>query len=150
MSGRFAEALVKIGPPTVPALIAALEDEDKQVRRWAASALGRIGLDVRRGERGGAFPAAKEAVLVLIAALKDEDEQVRTDAVRALVKIGPVAVPALIAALKDDFVLVRTNAAWGLGHIGPAAKQAIPALEAAARDGLRAAESALKKIRDDG
>ncbi len=71
----------------------------------------------------------------------------------ALGKIGPAAkeaVPALIAALKDEDKDVRVYAASALGHIGPAAKEAVPALEAAARDGVRGAESALKKIRDDG
>ena len=59
-------------------------------------------------------------------------------------------VPALIALLKDEDSLVRRHAAAALGWIGPAAKEAIPALEAAARDGVRAAESALKKIRGEG
>ncbi len=37
--------------------------------------------------------------------------------------------------------------ARSLGKIGPAAKEAVPALEAAARDGVEGAESALKEIR---
>ncbi len=74
----------------------------------------------------------------------------RTNDAFALGRIGPAAVPALIAALKDKDRQVRWYAASALGRIGPAAKEAVPALEAAARDGLRAAESALRKIRDDG
>ncbi len=66
-------------------------------------------------------------------------------------QIGPAApkeaVPALIAALKDEDRSVRWIAASALGKIGPVAKEAVPALEAAARDGVRRAESALKKIR---
>ncbi len=92
----------------------------------------------------------KIGLSALIAALKDEDKEVRGRAANALGQIGPAAkeaVPALIAALKDEDRLVRLHAAWALGQIGPAA---IPALEAAARDGVSAAESALKKIRDDG
>ena len=71
----------------------------------------------------------------------------------ALGRIGPAAkgaVPALSTALKDKDEQVQEWAAYALGEIGPAAKQAIPALEAAARAGVDGAESALKKIRDDG
>ena len=60
------------------------------------------------------------------------------------------AVPALIAALKDEDGLLRGYAASALGKIGPAAKEAVPALKAAARHGVSEAESALRKIRDDG
>ncbi len=130
---------VSAGQEDVPALIHKLKDEDRWVRLHAAFALGGIG------------PAAKEAVPALIAALKDKDRLVRQKAVLALVYIGPAAkevVPALIAALKDEEV--RGYAAYALGEIGPAAKEAVPALEAAARDGVSGAESALKKIRDDG
>jgi HEAT repeat protein len=49
--------------------------------------------------------------------------------------------------LKDEDKEVQTNAAIVLGRIGPAAKEAIPALEAAARDGVDGAEAALKMIR---
>ena len=60
---------------------------------------------------------------------------------------GFEAVSALIAALKDENKDVRSWAAYALGKIGPAAKEAVPALEAAARDGVGEAESALKEIR---
>jgi len=36
-----------------------------------------------------------------------------------------------------------------LGRIGPAAKEAVPALEAAARDGVHAARLALARIRGE-
>ena len=63
------------------------------------------------------------------------------------VSAGQEDVPALIHKLKDKDKEVRTNAAFALGQIGPAAKEAVPALEAAARDGVRGAERALNKIR---
>ncbi len=66
------------------------------------------------------------------------------------VSAGQEDVPALIHKLKDKDRRVRERAASALGKIGPAAKEAIPALEAAARDGLDGAESALKEIRGDG
>ncbi len=137
----------------VAALIEDLKDEDEEVRRDAAAALGDIG------------PAAaknKDAVPALIVALKkDEDEEVRRNAATALGKIGPVAaknkdaVPALIIALKKDVdEEVRRNAAIALGKFGPAAaknKDAVPALTEALKDEdedvREAAEEALKKIK---
>jgi HEAT repeat protein len=71
----------------VPALITALRNQDKEIRRNAAQALGQIG------------PTAKEAVHALITALQDEDPNVRRLAASALGRIGPTAkeaVPALI------------------------------------------------------
>ncbi len=63
------------------------------------------------------------------------------------VSAGQEDVPTLIHKLKDKDRQVRERAASALGKIGPAAKEAVPALEAAARDGVEGAESALKKIR---
>ncbi len=63
------------------------------------------------------------------------------------VSAGQEDVPTLIHKLKDEDGWVRFLAAGELGAIGPAAKEAVPALEAAARDGVEGAESALKKIR---
>ncbi len=80
------------GQEDVSALIRELKEQDRQVRKRAAYALGQIG------------PAAKEAVPALIAALKDKDGSVRRNAASALGKIGPAAkeaVPALEAAARD-------------------------------------------------
>ncbi len=93
----------------VPALIAALNDENSYVRWNAAVALGHLG------------PDAREAVPALIAALKDTDQSVQYDAAIALGWIGPdarEAVPALIVALKDKNESVRFLAAKALGRIG--------------------------------
>jgi HEAT repeat protein len=72
------------GAAAVPALIAALEDQDAEVRIFAAEALGEIG------------PEAKEAVPTLIAALKDPDAHVPASATYALVRIELAAVIAII------------------------------------------------------
>ena len=72
-----AEALEEIGSDArtaVPALIAALKDEDEEMRRAAAESLGEIG--------------DQAAVPALIEALKDNNKQVRLAATRALGKIG--------------------------------------------------------------
>ena len=73
--------MVRIGQPAVPSLIEALGDEDWDVRREAAWALGEIG-DAR-------------AVPSLIEALRDEDWRVREAAVEALEGIGAPALPEL-------------------------------------------------------
>jgi hypothetical protein len=93
---------VALGSPAVKPLIAALKDENSDVRKAAADALVKIGAP---------------AVEPLIAALKDENSDVRQAAAKALGKIGdPRAVEPLIAALKDKDV--RKAAAEALGRLG--------------------------------
>src|SRR5262245_35913411 len=65
-------ALVRIGPPAVPALVTALKDPSPALRRDAAEILRDLG------------PKAKSAVGALSAALKDEQRAVRGLAARAL------------------------------------------------------------------
>ncbi|MGK7926344.1 MAG: HEAT repeat domain-containing protein, partial [Spirulina sp.] len=100
-----AEGLGKIGNErAVEALIAALNDSDRSVRRSAAEGLGKSG-----NER---------AVEALIAALNDSDGSVRKRAAEGLGKSGNErAVEALIAALNDSNWLVRGRATEGLGKI---------------------------------
>ncbi len=94
----------------VPALLGALEGEDKQMRCYAAEAF--------RGFGAPAVPA-------LLNYLKDGDEHVQRTATRALGVIKDVsAVPALIEYLKDKNV--RLHAAEALGWIGD--RSAVPAL----------------------
>lgn len=92
----------------VPALIIALNDEESDVRRYAAIVLGRM------------RPAAKEVVPALSVALKDQAPVVRLEAVHALGWIGQDAadaVPALIDALRDQDTNIRCKAAIALGVI---------------------------------
>jgi HEAT repeat protein len=67
------QALIEIGEPSVIPLIRTLQEQDGQIRRKAAFALGEI-----------RDPRAKEALLV---ALEDEDEEVRKAAKKALKRI---------------------------------------------------------------
>jgi len=78
-----AEALGRIGEPAVEPLIAALQDEDSNMRQGAAGALGRIG---------------EPAVEPLIAALRDENSGVCRAAAQALKKIG---TPKALAVLEE-------------------------------------------------
>jgi HEAT repeat protein len=103
----------------VPALIAALHDENQYVRNYAAAALGNIG------------PEAKEAVPALIVALGDESEHVRAQSSEALGKINVQAehvVPALKLVLQDDDRHVRFMTVEALGAFGPEAGSAVQPL----------------------
>ncbi len=120
-----ADAIVKIGSPAVPFLIAGLKDENKQVRWRAASALAEIGAE------------ASSAVPALIVTLQDEDEYIRRIAAYALGKIGleaSAAVPKLIDGLQDEDRNLRMVAAYALGKIGAEASSAVPALIVALQD----------------
>lgn len=85
-----ADALGRIGPAAVPALIQALHSPDADVRLKATEVLARMGSD------------AKEAVPDLVLLLDDPDERIRKAATRTLGRIGPEsanAVPALMRSL---------------------------------------------------
>ena len=86
-------------------LINQLKNNDRNVQKKAAEALGKI--------------RDKKAVDPLIVALKDEDWQVREEAVLALGRIGDKrAVEPLIAGLEDEDGNVRERTAYALGNIG--------------------------------
>jgi HEAT repeat protein len=117
------EALSRIGPPAVPALIDALSDNAVPVRWGAARALGRIGAD------------AHVAVGPLATALADPVMQVRWASARALLAMGATAAPAadaLAGALQDDAWVVRWSAARALGSSasGSSLSQSVDALAA--------------------
>lgn len=89
-----------------PALLAALNDEDADVRYYAVSALGESG-DQRAVE---AF---------IRALLEDKSWEVRSKVAEGLAKLGdPDAIPHLLAALNDDEDMVRGHAATSLGVLG--------------------------------
>ncbi|GAH76877.1 unnamed protein product, partial [marine sediment metagenome] len=95
------------------------DDEDKNIRREAASALGKIG--------------DKSAIEPLTKALDDEDKNIRREAASALGKIGDKsAIECLIKALKDEDKNVRREVVSALGKIGD--KSAIEPLVEALND----------------
>ncbi len=119
----------------VEPLIDSLKDENNDIQRLAAEALGKIGskkaVEVLKNyhsaiHKGFLFAHigknkidSEKAVEPLIQALKDADSFVRWNAADALGKIGSEkAVEPLIQALKDVDSSVRWNAADALGKIG--------------------------------
>ncbi len=121
---RAAKDLGRLGwlaREAMPALVAALHDDDGKVRESAAHAIGLMGPD--------ALPA-------LIAMLTHEDKYVRRNAVWALGKLGPLAREAradLCAALKDADPRTASGAAQSLGCLGTDGADAVPALAEAMR-----------------
>ena len=113
------EALVNIGKPAVPDLLAALKDKTGRIYRYtakdtysinkiracSAEALGRI-----QDER---------ALTPLLGALKDENDSVREHAAIGLGYLkNTKALYPLINALRDKETRVRSAAAVALGRMG--------------------------------
>jgi HEAT repeat protein len=91
-------------PPAIPALIAALADDDRLLARLAGDALAALG---------------KHAISPLTEALRDTNPAVRIEAARALAAIDDTAVIApLFAALEDSSALVVHWAELGLQRLG--------------------------------
>jgi hypothetical protein len=87
--GDVIDALVRLGPVALPALLEGLHHKDWWAREAAAIALGRIG--------------GSKAVVPLIEALSDHSYNVRESSARALGVLGdPLAVPYLAALARHD------------------------------------------------
>lgn len=141
--------LTNAGKDPVAPLVAALGDEDYNVRFYAAWTLGRIGPDaaaavpaliqsrsdlngdVRRKvvfALGRIHPPADRAMPVLVGFFEDDDVDVRQAAVEALAGYGKEALPALLKALNDPNPVVRRQAVLTVAEIGPDAGSALSAL----------------------
>jgi HEAT repeat protein len=133
-AGRLADVG---GSDAVPALLAALDDDDDHVREEVARALGLL-----------ADPAAFRP---LIAAVRDDPgAHVREEAATAVGALGaddPAAVAVLVDALSDGHVAVRRAAAEALARMGPAAQARLRALASGPRSDARdAAAGALAAL----
>ncbi|HEV8607695.1 MAG TPA: HEAT repeat domain-containing protein [Tepidisphaeraceae bacterium] len=134
---------------SIGALIAAMKDEDADVRRAAMLGLWRVGRPafdrllialgdddylVRRGTcEALGLMEDQRAISPILDCLTDSNPDVRSSAAWALGRLRkPRATRALIIALRDDFPQVRREAAWSLGEIKP--KQAVEPLVIALRD----------------
>jgi HEAT repeat protein len=102
----------------VPALAAALNDGDEEIRGLATFGLRRMKL------------TQEKAIQVCCQQLKDSPH-----AEAALRRFGQSAVPALIRALGAEDATTREKAAQTLSGIGEAAAKAVPPLSLALRDG---------------
>ncbi|KAF9173946.1 hypothetical protein BGX20_001529, partial [Mortierella sp. AD010] len=131
-SGRFKRlAAITLGKhPTLPesalqALIGALQDKDKDVRKSAADALGK-------------HPTLPEPALqALIDASQDENKYVRYSAVKMLGEQSTLPEPALralISALQHEDWFVREKAAEALGKQSILPESALQALIGALKD----------------
>jgi HEAT repeat protein len=101
------QALLRLGPPAVPAVVAALDDPRPPIVAAAADVLGRL--------RAAAAGAALARLLV------EGPPEVRVRAARALGRIGaPAAVPSLRAAATSGAGPLRLVAISALADIGDA------------------------------
>jgi len=109
------------------------------IRRRAARALGKLGLEV------------DGVTQKLFELLSDRERGVRAAAGEAFRTMGHAAVRKLLPLLQDKNWLARWSAARALAELGPQATDAVPALTLAASDPdpdvWRAAENALRRIR---
>jgi HEAT repeat protein len=127
----------------VPALAAALQDDDERVVDAAARSLGQIGVTAARGD-------GRAAVRALAVALTDSRPGVRVAAAVALGTAAAASAPevdALAVALGDRSVEVRSAAARALGAVGSShtlfpPEALIAALEADPSDDVRAEAAA--------
>lgn len=121
---RAAKDLGRLGwlaRDAMPALVAAVNDDDPKVREAAAQAVGQMG---------------PEALPALAGLLAHPDKYVRRHAVWALGKLGPLAVPSLgdlCEALRDADPRTASGAAQALGNMGADAAAAVPAVAEAMR-----------------
>lgn len=121
---RAAKDLGRLGwlaREAMPALIAALDDDNPKVRESAAHAIGLMG---------------PEALPTLIEMLEHYDKYVRRHAVWAMGKLGPLARPALAdlcRSLKDGDPRTASGAAQALGSMGTDGADAVSALAEAMR-----------------
>jgi HEAT repeat protein len=110
-------AFRELARPAVPDLIAALTDDDEEIRIWAAITLGQTG------------PNGANAVEPLVAAALlsyDDHPQLVVCAIKALGEIGPAARPALpvLAPMVNErdnrTHIIAVHAFWRIGPKGPA------------------------------
>ena len=110
----------------IPALAAALDSPNPDVRFVVAKALGKIG--------------SEAAVPALVQALQDKDENVRMAAAIALDNMGPesqAALPVLQKTFRDGNWFVRSHAAAAFVRLAARDKAMLPVLMKAAENPLQ-------------
>jgi HEAT repeat protein len=117
------------GAQAIPALGAALKDNEDLVREWAARALEHLAGDPWKSKK----PTLNAVKDELLAATEDKNETVRNFALRCLDFVDSdtlAVVDTCIKRLADSEELIRGFAADGLAHLGGRASKATPALVA--------------------
>lgn len=118
-------------PRAAPALLAAVKDENVEVRRLAAQALASFAYSSRENLPAGFIP-------VLIALSKDGDAELRRpgiDALGLLASESGEAFAVVVSALDDPDPGIQMNAAGRLKALGPKADKAAPALRKSLKSG---------------
>lgn len=149
------ESLVRVGKPSVPALIEAVDDQDISLRLEAIRMLSRIGSDAKaavkpllRLARHSApdnqvaainalvsiDPDGIETMCLLLGFVEQTDQKTHytVHAVTLLDLVGPEdeeLIPILTSNLDSDSFRLRTLSALLLGKIGPQAHDSIPGLK---------------------
>lgn len=120
--GPFVEALVAIGPDSIPAAGWLLRCRDPGVRRCGLSVLRAL------------TSFAQRSLPLVLPLVRDGDSSVRYQAAETLVALDPdgvIAVPALAALLQDEESWVSIHVLQFLEEFGPRARFALPALRKA-------------------
>jgi HEAT repeat protein len=160
------DVLVRIGEPSVEALVGFLDDDDQDVRMACAASLGKIASkkgtlalhqstkDVRAvreiaiGSLCSICDPRSTGLLVSVLRGGTDDGEVRARSARALSVIGgPQAIQALVESLGDLDLKVRTSVVSGLQRMGDPAVPAIAAAMASGQKTVReAGAQALERI----
>jgi len=98
-----AQALNRIGKPSIPLLIRALGNISKDVRASAVWSLSKMGA---------------MAVEPLLETLHSEVKDIRASGVWALTKLGRVSIKPLIKLITHEEKNTRESAIWGLAKLG--------------------------------
>lgn len=120
-------AVAKIGLPAVPALLAALSDQNERTQVSAAEALTRLEDELPGGRFSPPLSAVQRRLVgPLVAALKRPSPVVRSLTLRLFAELtwGPEAqeaAPLLRDALKSEDALIRRHAAKALKQVNQAA-----------------------------
>lgn len=158
--------LVRIGAPSVPAVVELLSADDQDLRMAAADALGKIGSKdgtMALLKSTGDIAAVRRVAISSLCAICDprstdllvevlkrttDDGEVRARAARALSVIGGgKALSALVGGLGDLDLKVRTSVITGLQRMGdPAVGPVVAAMAVGSSDVRHAGAAALEKI----
>jgi hypothetical protein len=118
-------------PDAIPALVARLEDPSEAMRAHASGGLRTALMREDPAKHAAILPAILTAKT---AATARKDTNVAVNLQFAASVFGAPAIPDLVHDLKDESRDLRWGAANLLGRMGAGAREALPALEAAARE----------------